>query len=385
MQVIHLDVADFAVAVERVVDPGLCGRPVIVAPDTDRALVATVSREARRDGVRPGMPLREALRCCRSARLIRPNESLYARAFKAVGELAGRFSPVLEPGSPGRIYLDVTGTGRLFGPPLDLAARLRRDLADRLHLDAAVGVAANKLVSRVAADLTEPAGLLDVRTGDEGPFLAPLRVRQLPGIGAAVGRELDALNIRWVRQLAVMEPAHLDLAFGRFGAVLQQRARGVDPRPVRPPLRKPEVRREETLEEDSNDPAVLRAVYRALVESAGLELRARGLTAARMALELMYADSRTTARSVRARHPLQQIPELWCCAETLLETALSRRVRVRHLRFRLAGLARRPRQMEMFAEPSPDGPLTAALDRIRTRFGETAVIHGLQVERVSAC
>jgi DNA polymerase-4 len=234
-------------------------------------------------------------------------------------------------------------------------------------------------VSRVAADLTEPYGLLDVRTGDEAPFLAPLRVQQLPGVGAAVGRELDALNIRWVRQLAVMEPAHLDLAFGRFGAVLRQRALGIDPRPVQPPLRKPEVQREETLEEDSNDPAVLRAAFRTLVESAGLELRVRGLTAARMALELRYADSRATARSVRARRPLQQISELWRSAEELLEAALSRRVRVRHLRFRLAGLARRPRQMELFAEPSPERPLTTAMDRIRTRFCETALLHGLQV------
>ena len=379
MQVIHLDVADFAVAVERVVDPGLCNRPVILAPDADRALVATVSREARREGVRPGMPLREALRRCGGARVGRPNETLYARAFKAVGEVAGRFSPVLEPASPGRIYLDVTGTDRLFGPPLDLAARLRRELSARLRLNTAVGVAANKLVSRVAADLTEPDGLLDVRTGDEAPFLAPLRVQRLPGVGAAVGRELDALNIRWVRQLAVMEPAHLDLAFGRFGAVLRQRALGIDPRPVQPPLRKPEVQREETLEEDSNDPAVLRAAFRTLVESAGLELRVRGLTAARMALELRYADSRATARSVRARRPLQQISELWRSAEELLEAALSRRVRVRHLRFRLAGLASRPRQMELFGEPSPERPLTTAMDRIRTRFGETALLHGLQL------
>ena len=96
-------------------------------------------------------------------------------------------------------------------------------------------------------------------------------------------------------------------------------------------------------------------------------------------LETQLADSRATARSVRARRPLQQISELWRSAEALLETALSRRVRVRHLRFRLAGLARRPRQMELFAEPSPDGSLTIALDRIRARFGETALLHGLQV------
>ncbi len=183
MQVVHLDVADFAVAVERVVDPGLQGRPVIVAPDAPRALVSTLSAEARREGIRRGMEVREALRRCRSARVIRPNEPLYARAFRAVGEVAARFSPVQEPRSPGRIYLDITGTGRLFGTPLDLAARLRKELTARLRLAAAVGVAVNKLVSRVAADLTEPAGLLDARAGDEAPFLAPLQGGRRPAVG----------------------------------------------------------------------------------------------------------------------------------------------------------------------------------------------------------
>jgi DNA polymerase-4 len=187
------------------------------------------------------------------------------------------------------------------------------------------------------------------------------------------------LNILQVRQLAVMEPAHLKMVFGRFGAVLQQRARGIDPRPVRPPLRRPEVRRDRTLEEDSNDPGRLRAVFRALVESAGLELRNRGLTAASMALEIRYADSGTGGRSVCTADPLEQIQELWRHAEPLLEASLTRRVRVRHLRFRLAGLARRSRQMPLFPERSTDRPLTVALDRIRTRFGETALRYGLQI------
>ena len=179
-QVLHLDVAGFPVAVERVVDPTLRDRPLVIAPPVPRARVLFASAEAGREGIQPGMRVDEARRQCRGLVLRPPNDPLYARAGKAVLELTGRFSPVLEPQAHGRIYLDVTGTGRLFGPPIDVAARLRKELIASLRLDAAVGVAANKLVSRVAADVTEPTGLLDIRAGDEAPFLAPLHVARLP-------------------------------------------------------------------------------------------------------------------------------------------------------------------------------------------------------------
>jgi DNA polymerase-4 len=321
------------------------------------------------------MPLREARRRCRGLVVLPPNEALYARASRAVSEVAGRFSPVLEPRSNGRIYLDVTGTGRLFGPPMDLAARLRGELLRGASLDAAVGVAVNKLVSRVAADLIEPAGLLDVRTGDEAPFLAPLAVRRLPGVGEAAARELTALNVRTVRQITLVERGHLAMVFGRFGTVLQQRALGIDPRPVRPPAREPEIRREAVLPEDTNDPARLRSVLRSLVEDAGRELRARGMTASRAGVGVRYSDSRTASRSGSFSGPAMLEAELWSAAASLLGQAVARRVRVRSLRLKLAGLARRPRQPGLF-EDRPrirDAALTTALDRIRKRHGGGAI------------
>lgn len=374
-QVVHLDVADFAVAVERVADPGLRGRPVIVAPPTARSLAVSVSTEARDEGISPGMPVREARRRCRSLVVLPPDDALYARASRAVIEVAGRFSPVLEPRSRGRVYLDVTGTGRLFGPPVDLAAKIRREMVSALRLDSAVGVAVNKLVSRVAADLTEPAGLLDVRTGDEAPFLAPLRVSRLPGVGSAISRELLALNVRTVRQLALVERYHLLMVFGTFGAVLHQRAIGVDPRPVRPPSVKPEIDREVVLPEDTNDPALLRSALRSLVEDAGRELRARGRTASRVGLQVRYTDARTTASSRALAGPSKLEPELWRAASGLMKQVITRRVRVRSLRFKLAGLARRPEQPGLFedARLARDTALTAALDRVRERFGEKAI------------
>ena len=378
-QVLHLDVADFPVAVERVADARLRERPVVVAPPAVRALALSVSAEARWEGIRPGMPVQEARRRCRGLVVLPPNEPLYARAFRAVVELSGRFSPLIEPGPQGRVYLDATGTAGLFGPPVDLAARLRQELLASLRLDAAVGVAVNKLVSRVAADLTEPSGLLDVRAGEEAPFLAPLKVGRLPGVGGVVIRELKALNVRIVRQLAAIEVEHLALAFGRVGIVLHQRARGIDPRPVCPPVRQPEIRRETTLGEDTNELVELRAALRALVESAGRELRALGMTAFRLDLKIRYADARKDRGTGRFASPSSLDPELWRAADALLRRTLSRRVRVRGLELWLGGLARRPVQLGLFENETlrRERELTTALDRIRSRHGEGAVGSGL--------
>lgn len=383
-QVLHVDVADFPVAVERVVDPALRGRPLVIAPPLARAVVLCASSEARQDGIRPDMLLLEAKRLCRGLQVLPPNPPLYARAGRAIGELTGRFSPLIEPKSDGRVYLDVTGTGRLFGPPVDLADRLRRELLAGLRLDAAIGIAVNKLVSRVAADVTEPAGLLDVRLGDEASFLAPLAVGRLPGVGPPVSRELSALNVRWVRQLALIELEHLVLCFGRFGHVLHQRALGIDPRPVQPQASEPGIRREVTLGEDSNDPDRLRAVLRSLVGEIGRELRARGVSASELRLELQYADSKHAAGSARLAVPASLDGGLWPAAESLLARVLVRRVRVRSCLLQGLGLARPSRQLLLFddeleVEVDRESALMRALDRIRARHGQAAVRFGVEL------
>jgi DNA polymerase-4 len=380
-QVLHLDVADFAVAVEQVADPALRERPVVVAPPAVRALVVAVSAEARREGIFPGMPLAEARRRCRSLAALPPNEQLYARAGRAVLDLAGRFSPLVEPKSHGRVYLDVTGTGRLFGSSVDAAARLRRELSASLRLPAAVGVAVNKLVSRVAADVTEPTGLLDVRAGDEAPFLAPLLVERLPGVGTGTANDLKALNVRLVRQLATIDVGHLEMAFGRTGALLHQRALGIDPRPVRPKIGRPELREEQTLAEDSNDPRELRSCLRLLVKRAGRELRMRRMTASRLRLAVRYADARTDVAAGRFPAPTNLDAQLWRAADALLGQALGRRLRVRCLTLLASGLAPESGQLSLF----DDGPgrreaaLGAALDRISDRYGIEAVRRGVDL------
>jgi DNA polymerase-4 len=380
-QVLHLGVAGFPVAVERVVDPSLRERPLVIAPPVPRARVLFASAEAGREGIQPGMRVDEARRQCRGLVLLPPNDPLYARAGKAVLDVAGRFSPVLEPRAHGCVYLDVTGTGRLFGQAIDVASQLRKELTATLRLEAAVGVAVNKLVSRVAADVTKPTGLLDVRAGDEAPFLAPLHVARLPGVGSVTARELKALNVRLVRQMALLEVEHLTLVFGRFGVVLHQRAQGIDPRPVRLPARRLAVHREATLPEDSNDPCELRATLRTLVDRIGRELRARKLRASRLQLEIRYADTRTATGGDRLAVPASLDAPLWRACAELFRHVSQRRTRVRGFLLVALGLVRESGQLTLFedADSRREERVGVAFDRVREAFGEDAVCWGGQL------
>ena len=374
--VVHLDVTAFAVAVERVREPRLRGRPVVVAPPTPRGVVLDASFEARRAGIGRGIPVAKATRLCRDVIVLTPDEPLYARAAAAVRDILGHFTPLVEPSSGGRWFLDLTGTRRLFGPPVDVASRLAREVETRLRLTAAVGVAVNKTVSRVAADVTEPAGLLDVAHGNEASFLAPLPAARLPGVSGEVESTLSDLNIRIVREIAEVGTGHLTMLFGRLGIVLHERALGIDPTPVRVPEAEPAVAEEAAFAEDTNDlPAIEGALFE-LCRRTALGLRRRGVTAARLEVALRYTDGEKCAARAELHEPADLDPCLFREASVLLSRVLTRRVRVRGLTLRATGLARRPRQLSLFGEPERrrEAGLVSALGKLRAKYGDGIVV-----------
>ena len=369
-EIIHVDIAAFAVAVERVVHPELRRRPVVVAPvGPSRSVVTAISTEAREAGIYKGMILARALRRCRDLIVLPPNEPLYARASRALCRVLEGFSPVLEPAGYGHAYLDMTGTGRLFGPPRDAAWRAQQEIRKRLCLDAALGVAANKMVSRIAAVVTEPVGLQDVAPGEEPAFLAPLPAQLLPGVGPKTQEQLRELNLRIIREVAAMQPEHLVLAFGRFGFVLHQRALGIDDTPVYPPRAVPSVEEEAILAEDSNDWDLLNSTLCGLCARAGERLRALKQRAGRMEVHVRYSDYREAAGKAKLVPPLQSTAGLSARAGRLLEQAAARRTRVRSLHLSLTGLSSGPAQLDLFADPAVErrARLESALDELRRR------------------
>ena len=371
-EIIHVDVAAFAVAVEQVVHPELRHRPVVVAPvGPARAFVMALSREAWQSGVRKGMVLGKAIRYCRGVTVLPPNEPLYERASSAISRVLQRFSPTLEPAGYGHTFLDLTGTGRLFGPPRDVAWRARNDIRRELRLETSVGLASNKMVSRIASVVMKPTGFHEVLPGDEPSFLAPLPVDLLPGVGPKTHQQLEELNIRIIRDIVAVEAVHLALAFGRLGFLLRQRALGIDDTPVHPALRTPAVELERSLPEDSNDFAVLRDSVLLMCESAGERLRSEKQRAGSLELRIRYSDYREGSGRMALVPPSQSTAVLAESARKLLEKCLTRRTRVRSLRLRLGDLSRGAVQLELFAKQADQrqARLDSAIDALRTRFG----------------
>jgi len=383
-QILHLRVASFPVAVYQVKDPSLRQRPLVVSAGRGaRAAVLSVSEEARQEGIRPGMMLADARHRCRRLLVLPPDPFLFERAERALGEIVARFSPMVEPVRGGRFFLDLTGTGRLLGPAVDTARRIQKEIAARLRLGPNAGLGINKLISGVAARVQRSLPLLDVQPGREEGFLSPLAVRHLPAVDPAIeGRLLDELNIRKVAHLRAIDLPHLSLAFRSRGVALYRQSRGIDESPVRPPERTPVVEEDETLPDDTNDDAALLACLLGLVERCSARLRKQGRTAGQTRLSARYTDGTVVSRTAPLAPAVSSDAALWSCMRPLFEQVVGRRGRVRYLMVRLTELsspAAEMTQMSLFDEAAGAGAgagLEVALDRIRDRFGETAVRYG---------
>jgi DNA polymerase-4 len=378
--IIHLNVADFAAAVERALDRRLAGRPVIIAPaGAARAAVFDMSEEAYRAGVRKGMALLRAARLCRDARLLPPRPERYEQAMRALLERALPYSPRIEAGEgDGHLFIDATGTGRLFGPPVDVAWRLQRRIRTDLGLAPIWSVAANKLVAKVATRLVKPEGEYVVAAGEEQPFLAPLPLGLVPGIERADLDRLRELNLTRAGEVAALDLDQLEVPFGRRALLLYETVRGIDPSPVLPVGgRPPRVAAGEEFAADTNEAgALLAALYR-LVERAGAELRRRRRAARRVAVHLDYADGLHCIRQAGAGPATANDLALFEAARRALVSAWTRRVRVRHLRLVCDRLVFPPAQLALFGDDRQHTAkrerLIGAVDAVRRRFGGDAL------------
>ena len=346
-----------------------------------RALIHSASREAMQNGVYRGMPLDQATKNCRDLIVLPPNEELYFRATHALLQILGQYTPIFEPLRFGHAYLDMTGSAKLFGSAKDAAAKVQREIRDRLHLDASAGVACNKLVSKAASDfvtnLRSSEKLYDVRRGDEENFLAPLQVGYLPGVEKMIRQQLLDLNVRFIRELAALAAENLQMVFGTFGLLLHQRAHGIDERPVQPPKRAFEVVQVATLEPDSNDFEVIRSKIFLLLSHATRQLREKGLLAQRLVLEIRYSDHKE-GRTQHRLIPTDDDQALVAVATAVLERVLTRRIRVRKITLRLRDLSTAPQQLSFFDDirNTKSKAITQAMDKIRNRFGENAIRFG---------
>lgn len=378
--IIHLNVADFAVAVERVVDSRLRKRPVIIAPEgATRAAVYDMSDEAYQNGVRKGMALRRALRYCRDAAVLSPHPDRYERSMTALLKHALPFSPFIEmTDHNGHLFVDATGTGKLFGPPPDVAWRIRKIIRAEMGLDPIWSVAPNKLVAKVATRVVKPTGEYIVRAGDEEAFLGPLPIHLIPGIEQNDLKCFYEFNLARACQVARLSMAQLDVVFGRRSQDLYAAVRGIDPSPVLSAGQKrPLVRADHEFGNDTNDVTVVKGALYRLIEQAGADLRKRRTAARRVGIILDYSDGGRIIRQATANPATANDFFLFAVAKLALKRAWTRRVRIRHLRLVCDRLIYPPAQLTLFSEYEKEKKirdnLVSTLDLIRRRFGSSAI------------
>ncbi|MGD2184609.1 MAG: hypothetical protein PVI71_00720 [Desulfobacterales bacterium] len=381
--IIHLNVADFAVAVERAVDQRLNERPVIIAPEgAARAAVYDMSNEAYLAGIRKGMALRRAVRLCKDVRILPPHPDRYELAMRDVLKRALPYSPLIETGEDdGHLFMDATGTSRLFGPPMDVAWRLRQQIKTDLGLDPIWSVAPNKLVAKVATRLVKPTGEYIVSGGEEESLLAPLPVSLVPGIEHNDQLRLREFNLTRAFQVSALSLEQLEVPFATRALSLYEAVRGIDPSPVLPVGQKPpKVIADHEFGNDTNNVHTLEGVLFGLVEQVGSRLRRRRRAARRVAVILDHSDGMRRARQVAARPATANDLTLFELARRTLQLAWIRRVRIRHMRLICGRLIFPPAQLELFAADQKKDDkrcgLIRAIDTVRHRFGHEAVRFG---------
>ncbi|HUG46809.1 MAG TPA: DNA polymerase IV [Candidatus Limnocylindria bacterium] len=372
--ILHVDLDAFFAAVEQRDKPELRGKPVIVGgggPD-DRGVVSAASYEARRFGVRSAMPLRTAAALCPKGIFVPVDGRRYAQASRLVMAILRRFTPRIEQVSIDEAFMDVTGSRALFGTGEEMARRLKQEIRDEVGLTASVGVAANRLVAKIASDLRKPDGLVVVAAGEEEGFLAPLSIDRLWGVGPSTRRALTDYGVRTIGDLAALPDDLLRRRFGSHGPELGARARGVGETDVGGEEGAKSVSQEHTFSTDTSDWEVVERSLLALSEGVAGRLRADGLRCSTVAVKMRDSDFVTITRQRTLPHPTDLTDVIWRTAVGLARREVHG-MRVRLLGVAASGLNGR-QQLALFGEE--DGRRRQALeaaDRIRERFGPRAI------------
>ena len=295
----HLDLDAFFAAMEELENPELRSKPLVVGGDPrGRGVVATANYEARKFGIRSAMSCAEALRRCPQAVFVRPRHGVYREYSKAVWSSVRQVVPTVERTGMDEGYLDLGEVAQSFAEARVLAEAVQTSVRGSTSLSASIGVASSKVVAKIASDRRKPGGLTVVPAGRETSFLAPFDVRLLPGVGPRSEAKLRAAGLETIGALATLNDAELKrLLPGKVGALLRDRARGIDPRPLETSSERISISHEETFERDIADREQLKDELRRMARSLAEHLQRSGETARTVTTKVRYPDFAIRSRS----------------------------------------------------------------------------------------
>jgi len=382
--ILHVDMDAFFVSVELLERPELRGKPVVVGGRPDqRGVVTAASYEARKYGIQSAMPLRTAGKLCPHAVFLDGHHHKYTEWSDRVAGILARFTPVVEMVSIDEAYLDFSGTQRLHGPPLAAADKLLRTITAETGLPCSAGLAATRLVAKVASDQGKPTGLTWVPAGAEEAFLAPLPVRKIPGIGKVTERALRAMGIETVAQIAAVPQEKLEKIFGRWGDALYRKARGGDSYEFVMDAEPKSISHNHTFGEDTDDDGALDSMLSHLSQKACKRLRESGLAAQTITLTIRYTGFDTYTRAKTLVEASRLDTEIFTVFQELFRLHRNRKRKIRLLGVSLSHFSHDGEQLDLLdAERRAKlEKLTLATDQLRDRFGFGKVQFGGSLQR----
>jgi DNA polymerase IV len=376
LSIAHIDCDAFYATVEKRDDPSLAAEPVIVGGGR-RGVVAAACYVARTYGVRSAMPMFEALRLCPHARVVRPNMEKYAHVGREVRRMMLSLSPLVEPLSIDEAFLDLAGTARLHGlSPAKVLARFALDVEKELSITVSIGLSCNKFLAKIASDLDKPRGFAVLGASEAPAFLAPKPVSFIFGVGKASAARLARDGFARIADLQKASEIDMMRRYGEEGRRLARLARGIDARTVSADRETKSVSSETTFDRDIADFRALERILWTQTDEVSARVKNKALAGSTVTLKLKTADFRIRTRAHSFAAPTQLAGKIFLAARTLLEREAD------GTKFRLLGVGLSALTTAEHADPADfvggrAAEAEHAVDRVRARFGDEALIRGL--------
>jgi DNA polymerase-4 len=370
--IVHMDLDTFFVSCERLIDSRLEGKPVLIGGTSDRGVVASCSYEARKYGVHSAMPMRMAKLLCPEAIVLRGNSGIYTKYSKLVTDVINDSVPLYEKSSIDEFYIDLTGMDQFFGCH-QLASELRAKIIRETGLPISFGLSVNKTVSKIATGEAKPNNELKINFGAEKPFLAPLSVRKIPMVGEKTYNSLCDLGIRRIQTVQEMPVDMMTRVFGKHGTSIWKKANGIDNTPVIKYHERKSISTERTFDKDTTDVTKLKSIIVAMAENLIFQLRRGDKLTACVTFKIRYSDFQTYTKQKRIPYSSSDHAILPIVME-LYESLYQRRLLVRLIGVKFSHLVSGGHQINLFEDNDKMMNLYQAMDKMRERYGDRAVV-----------
>jgi DNA polymerase-4 len=370
-QIIHMDQDAFFVSVEVRKNPQLTGKPVIIGSLSDRGVVASCSYEARKFGIYSAMPARMARMLCPHAIWVRGNMDEYSKASHEITEILKDNVPLIEKASIDEHYIDMTGMDKHFGTLL-YAKELRAKVMRETALPISFGLSVNKTVSKMATNECKPNGELNIEKAVVQPFLNPLSIRKIPGIGDKTFVKLSDMGIKKIYELSQVHPEYMNSILGKNGIWLLQKAKGIDDSPIIPYREQKSIGRQTTFNNDSIDLISINYLLTSMVMELAFELRQKKKQTACVTVTVRYSTHEDVTKQASISYTALDGP-LIKKVKDLFKLAYQKRLLIRLVGVRLSNLVNGFEQIDLYSESEEQYSLCQAMDKIRRRFGPDSI------------